>query len=122
MKMPEDFIAESNRQKEYVIKGLYEQISQYNGMTPNDWPVTFTENLSSPRDFKRAVLIACALDDQFDCKLDNLESVRFRPYPSKYEGAWRIEVSFNRKGPYSGKEWYVNKENLWIEYSKYGEP
>src|SRR5271154_5709167 len=48
----------------------------------------------------------------------NLSRITFRPYPSKYEGAWRIEVSFKRNGPCAGSEWYEPAEKLWEAWEK----
>jgi hypothetical protein len=118
--MPNSFRQESDTQRAEAVAALEARAVELAAKQADDWAVSFFSGESygdaeSPRPemFARAARVAVALCDTRDFTASNLSRVTFRPYPNKYEGAWRIEVSFNRGGPCAGSEWYVSAEKLW---------
>ncbi len=111
--MPADFVTESDTQRRESADALQRRAIEYLAQQAYDWPAIFDADNDPRSMFGRAASVASALDDQHDCTPRNLERVTFRPYPNKHQGAWRIEVSFKRHGPCSGKEWYVSEDQLW---------
>lgn len=116
--MPEDFAAESDRQRIDAADALRKEADGYLAKGTHEWALEFDVEHSSREMFVRAVRVASRLDDLLECTAGNVERVVFRPYPSKHDGAWRIEILFNRVGPWAGKEWYVSEEQLWAAWEK----
>ena len=120
MKMPDDFAAESDLQRQLAVAELRIRAIEYLQQTASEWPfeVECADDAEPSDVFKRAARVAVALDDRRECAVHNLKQIRFRPYDCKYEGAWRVEVGFRPHGPWSGKEWYVSSEQLFAAWEK----
>ena len=122
--IPKSFIQESDTQRAEEVAELKVRVAECVAGCAADWPILFRaesyENPEPPRPemFVRAARTVVALDDEHLCTTSNLSRITFRPYPSKYEGAWRIEVSFKRNGPCAGSEWYEPAEKLWEAWEK----
>lgn len=112
--IPPSLLVEVERQRAAEILDHERRIEKLRAIPLEEWTFDFSD---ATQRFPQAVGAAVRLDGesvsfQYRCRHDNLERVVFRPYPSKYEGAWRIEVVFTRNNTCSGKEWYVTEEAL----------
>ena len=54
----------------------------------------------------------CLLTSDVIFSAAQVRSVTFRPYPSKYDGAWRVEVCLVGHPQCGGLEFYVSEEKL----------
>ena len=112
--MPSSFIAASDMHRLARIRELEQEAARCAATRASDWPVTFKGGEAA---FDQAIKTAVALDTSSRSTVETLESVTFRPYPSKSEGAWRVEVEFKRgQGMFAGAEWYVSQEQLWATW------
>lgn len=108
--MPDIFRTESDLQRQEAIDELAREAFGYSHESADTWPLTFRASNDARLLFRRAAAVAAKLgrDDAA-----TIESVTFRPYPSKSPGFWRIEIGLTRGTPYAGAEWYVHEDDLW---------
>lgn len=120
--MPDDLCAESDRQRAREAASLRARADAALARDASSYEVEFRLDLEDPEThpetFARAARTAAALDDRGECRPNNLERVQFSPRPDKYAGAWLVHVSFNGRGPWSGKEWVVPAERLFEAWAR----
>ena len=116
--MPESFREASDHHRLQESREMIQRAQEMRQQTAETWPVTLTVS-NNRKNFLRAVKTAAALDIGISYPI---AVVRFRPYPSKSPGFWRIEVTYAKtnlgsyRSPYIGSEWYVHEDQLWAAW------
>lgn len=109
---PPSFMAEIERQRRNEIAALEHRLAGLRAR-PSDSPHCTDVLGFEPGDpnFERAARVAIQTLHSCD-SIERVTQVRLRPYDSKFPGAWRVEASYTREGPYSGAEAYLSSEQL----------
>lgn len=127
MKMPWSLQMESLHQRRDAIATLRKQIEELETARTGELVIEFRMGEypdykpERPEAYAQACRTVAALDNR-GVPAEGIGSVTFRPYPSKYEGAWRIEVGYRRGygGIACGAEWYVSDDALWKAWEEAG--
>jgi hypothetical protein len=122
--IPQSFWTESFHQRRETIAALRKRIEELEDARVDEVALEFRHDGEIPRPeiYAQACRTVAILSDRVPA--EGIGSVTFRPYPSKYEGAWRIEVGYRRGygGIACGAEWYVSDEVLWKAWEEAGIP
>jgi hypothetical protein len=115
--MPESFRCESDRQCSDEVRRLIQKAESCLTQTARDWTLSFDDSGTEKSEmFDGAAKIAAKLGNH---DAQYITRVKFEPYPTKCDGAWRIHVEFcNHRLYYSGAEWYVDEDQLWDAWNE----